>query len=188
MIYILIVLMSYFAGSFNGAYYIGKKSGMDIREMGSGNAGARNAGRHLGAKGFICTVILDAVKSLAALYAADMASGGNEWLLLSCSGALLAGHIWPAGLQFKGGKGVVVYLACVLYLVPPAIPIAGAALGAGYILCRNFTGSGLSALLSIPVSAWIFGETALITAGLFVLLGAVLAAHTGLFKRKALNI
>ena len=187
MIYVLIVFMSYFAGSFNGASYIGKKSGMDIRKMGSGNAGARNAGRHLGTKGFIFTVILDAVKCWGSLFAADMASGGSEWLLLSCSGALLAGHIWPAGLQFKGGKGVVVYLACVLYLLPPAIPIAGAALGTGYILCRNFTWSGLTAMLTIPLSALILGETALITAGLFVLLAAVLAAHTGLFRRKALN-
>ncbi|WP_156889817.1 glycerol-3-phosphate acyltransferase [Planococcus lenghuensis] len=119
-----LVIIAYIFGSFNGAYYVGKlKSGSDIRELGSTNAGARNAGRVFGKTAFVYTLLLDAVKTAIPI-GTVLLMNGPDWLLGSTALAVLAGHIWPFQLQWRGGKGIVVYLASALLLVPFALLVA----------------------------------------------------------------
>ncbi|MCG5103804.1 glycerol-3-phosphate acyltransferase [Oceanobacillus alkalisoli] len=173
----LVVLLSYCMGSLIGAYYITKwMTGQDIRRLGSGNAGARNAGRELGKKGFLYTVFIDVAKVMIALSLTSLLFPENKIMLLVSAFFLLVGHIWPVHLGGRGGKGVVVYLASTLFLVPMAIVVLGIIAGIGYLLIRNFTVSGLIAMLSIPVTAWIMGEYC-IGNGLFILLIIVLIPH-----------
>ena len=109
---IFIIALSYVFGCVNGAYYLSKwKIGKDIRDLGSGNAGARNAGRHLGKKGFFFTVVIDAFKVFTTLFIVSTLIEDSEMVMLICAFGLLIGHIWPIQLQFHGGKGVVVFLA-----------------------------------------------------------------------------
>ena len=79
-------------------------------------------------------------------------------------------------LGFKGGKGVVVYLAATLFLVPLAIPILGVCVGLSYSLVRNFTIAGLISMMSIPITAWAVGESHF-AIGLLILFIIVIIPH-----------
>jgi acyl phosphate:glycerol-3-phosphate acyltransferase len=177
-------IFCYLAGCINGAYLLAKQwKGKDIRNMGSGNAGARNAGRELGKKGFFYTILIDAGKTVLALAAADAFLGHTG--LLICAFAVLCGHIWPAPLGFRGGKGVVVYLASVLYLAPASLLFVLAVFLAGWGIVRRFTIPGLIAMATVPVSGYFFGG-GISSAGAFaVMLLIVLAAHNDYFAKKA---
>ncbi|MDQ0272218.1 glycerol-3-phosphate acyltransferase [Cytobacillus purgationiresistens] len=178
MLYVLIFVLSYAFGCVNGAYYLGiMLKDNDIRQFGSGNAGARNAGRHLGKKGFVITVIIDAVKVFLALLIANTLFGNNEFALIIGGFGLLLGHIWPVQLQLRGGKGVVVFLAAALYLEPYTILVAGIVLAAGFIAARRFTVPGLISILSIPVTAYLLGNSHQLVIGLSLMAGIVIFMH-----------
>jgi acyl phosphate:glycerol-3-phosphate acyltransferase len=121
---ILLVLASYFAGSIPFGLMIGRiVKGIDLREHGSGNIGATNAGRVLGKKwGLIC-LALDALKGLlpAAFFpqwigGADTSSHGDLAVLAGV--ATIVGHMFPCWLGFRGGKGVATSLGVVAILSP----------------------------------------------------------------------
>jgi glycerol-3-phosphate acyltransferase PlsY len=114
------VLASYLLGGFCAAYYLVRVArSSDIRSLGSGNAGARNAGRILGAPGFVLTLLLDAAKgALAVLATARLAPG--IWPATLALLAVVAGHIWPAQLGFRGGKGLATLLGGLAAWVPVA--------------------------------------------------------------------
>lgn len=117
---ICVIFYSYLLGCFCSAYYLVKIYGnLDIRNIGSGTVGARNAGRLLGKKGFIITFIGDFLKTVLALGVTIyfFRSDTNfSILFLSSSIAVILGHLFPAQLKFKGGKGVVVFTAIIFVL------------------------------------------------------------------------
>ncbi len=177
----LVTVISYCLGSITGAYYITKwMIGKDIRKLGSGNAGARNAGRQLGKKGFMYTLLIDITKVMIALYLTTVLFPQNDLMLLISAFFLLIGHNWPMHLGFKGGKGVVVFLATTLFLVPLAIVVLGICVGLIFLFVRNFTIAGLISMAFIPITAWILGEYDF-AKGLFILLIIVIIPH---IKRK----
>ena len=106
---LLAVLFGYAVGNINPSYIIGRLRGFDIRKKGSGNAGASNAVITMGKAVGIGSALFDIFKATAVVwlshyvlfkevpYAAEIAG-------VSC----ILGHIWPAVMKFKGGKG----LAC----------------------------------------------------------------------------
>lgn len=116
--YLIVIVFSYLIGNFSSAYVLGKLfQKKDVREYGSGNAGATNALRVFGVKiGFIA-FILDILKGVLA------ATIGNQ--ILGYNGALIAGifvvlgHNWPILLGFKGGKGIATSLGVMLFLYWP---------------------------------------------------------------------
>ncbi|KMY48966.1 glycerol-3-phosphate acyltransferase [Peribacillus loiseleuriae] len=175
---ILLFVLSYAFGCINGAYYLSKwEMGKDIRELGSGNAGAKNAGRHLGKKGFFFTVVIDAIKVFMALLIVNTQIEIGEMVIILCAFGLLIGHIWPIQLQFRGGKGVVVLLAVTLYLVPVAILVTGLVMGIGYLLFRRFTIPGLISMMTIPITTWVTGHSRIYSIGLLCMLILVLLVH-----------
>ena len=151
-------------------------TGQDIRAFGSGNVGARNAGRQLGRKGFLYTLAIDIPKVMIALSVTSLFFPENKVMLLVSAFFLLIGHIWPIQLGFKGGKGVVVYLASTLFFVPMAIVVLGIIVGIGYLLIRNITIAGFIAMASIPITAWVLEEI-YFSIGLFLLLIIVIIPH-----------
>lgn len=165
----ILIFLSYLSGCLNGAYYVGKLTAdQDIRELGSTNAGARNAGRAFGRPAFIYTVIIDALKTIIPLVAAAYYVDASDFLLGLIALAVLLGHIWPVQLQFRGGKGVVVYLAAALALAPFTLVAAGGILLIALLIKRNFTIAGLIALAAIPIILLITSEYKL--AGIFLMM------------------
>lgn len=113
--YILIGIISYLIGNFSSAYVLGKLfNSRDIREYGSGNAGATNALRVFGVKIGLIAFILDVVKGVIATTIGNKLLGYNGVLLAGIF--VVIGHNWPIFLNFKGGKGIATSLGVMLYL------------------------------------------------------------------------
>ncbi|MBC7088242.1 MAG: glycerol-3-phosphate 1-O-acyltransferase PlsY [Tissierellales bacterium] len=103
---ILVAIISYLLGSFSSAYVVGKiYKNIDIREHGSGNAGATNAMRVLGKPAGIVTFSLDALKSILSVLIGLQIYGYTGGLVAAVFTVI--GHNWPIFFGFKGGKGIV---------------------------------------------------------------------------------
>lgn len=101
-------IFAYLAGSIPTAVWYGKIfHGVDVRQHGSGNAGATNSLRTLGKKAGIIVLIVDFLKGFLAVKAASLFSTETDSILPLIMGlAVIAGHIFPIFAQFRGGKGV----------------------------------------------------------------------------------
>ena len=152
------IVVAYLLGCIATAYYIVRLwSGQDIRQLGSGNVGGRNAGRVLGRAGFVIVAVGDALKGLLAVLFARYL-GVSEWTIALVLLAVLAGHIWPAQLSFKGGKGAATFIGALAgYNVMIALLTAGVFVLL-FVLLRSFTLAGLLALLLTPFGMLLLGE------------------------------
>lgn len=102
---IVTALQAYLLGCFSSAYVLGKVTkNIDIRQYGSGNAGATNAYRVLGKKIGILTFLLDILKGIIAVLIGKYLLGYNGGLLAGIF--VVLGHNFPVFLNFKGGKGI----------------------------------------------------------------------------------
>lgn len=121
-LYIILGIVSYLVGSISSAVWIGRKYyNIDIREHGSGNAGATNMLRVLGRKAAIPVFLIDFFKgylSVAIAHLTDLE--GNSLFILKLSLAILAavGHMYPLYSNFKGGKGVATIAGAMLGIAP----------------------------------------------------------------------
>ena len=115
---IIAVAVSYLIGAIPFSFLLGKARGVDLRQEGSGNLGATNAFRVLGAKLGLITLVTDMAKGAVAV-ALGAWLGGGEWPLF-CGLAAIAGHNWPIYLNFRGGKGVATSGGVFLCLLPLA--------------------------------------------------------------------
>ncbi|WP_433742499.1 glycerol-3-phosphate acyltransferase [Falsibacillus pallidus] len=180
MNYIISFILPYLLGSISGAYLVVKAmTGKDVRLIGSSNAGATNAGRAAGKIGFLLTLLIDALKVWTALFIVIKitGTGNNELILLICCLGLMVGHLFPLFLGFKGGKGVVVYLASALYIYPFSILVFAAVMMVSYGILRKYTISGFISMASIPLSAVMISDSWMITLNLLLLFFFVLASH-----------
>jgi acyl-phosphate glycerol 3-phosphate acyltransferase len=115
-LHIIVWLTAYALGCFNtGYYWVRLKRRQDIREFGSGSTGARNVGRLLGPSGFIITFTGDIAKACLALTFGILVVAPSAHVFW-CLPALVIGHIYPAQLGFRGGKGIAVALGGALTL------------------------------------------------------------------------
>jgi len=115
-------VVAYLIGSINSSILISRAiSGKDIRESGSGNAGATNMLRTHGKKMGILTLLIDVLKGIVAVLLANIVMdkiGYIEWLptnYIAAVGVML-GHNYPVFFGFKGGKGVATSLGAVYML------------------------------------------------------------------------
>jgi len=98
---------------------------IDIRDHGSGNAGATNTLRVLGKGPAIAVFALDIAKGLAGAGIGAWLGEGNEWIIVAGGLAAVAGHNWPIFFRFKGGKGIATTIgALVVWAFLPTL-IAG---------------------------------------------------------------
>lgn len=118
MIYLIIsAVAAYLIGSINSSILISRiVSGKDIRESGSGNAGATNMLRTMGKKYAVITLIIDILKGVFAVLIAKLAAkyGGIEWGTYAAGALVCIGHCYPVFFGFKGGKGVATGLGVLL--------------------------------------------------------------------------
>jgi acyl phosphate:glycerol-3-phosphate acyltransferase len=115
--------LSYLVGSIVGSLVIGRLRGVDIRTMGSGNAGATNALRTLGRKAALIVFLIDLVKgwiatAVIAPWAVPAAITAPPelapWSAAVCALAVMLGHVYPLWYGFRGGKGMATLLGAVL--------------------------------------------------------------------------
>lgn len=152
---IIILIIAYLLGSINTSIIVSKiMIGDDIRNHGSGNAGATNTLRTVGKKGAILVVIGDILKTVfAVLIAKLILSSDPKAIYIAGLGAVL-GHNFPVYFGFKGGKGIIVSTVAMLF-ADPSIGIVVVALALGimaisrYVSLGSICGAALFALASI---------------------------------------
>ena len=113
-------IFAYLAGSIPTAVWYGKIfHGIDVRQHGSGNAGATNSLRTLGKKAGIIVLIVDFLKGFLAVKAASLLSTETDSILPLIMGlAVIIGHIFPIFAQFRGGKGVATAMGVLVATFP----------------------------------------------------------------------
>ena len=152
-----VVAVCYLLGCFTtGYYWVRWRTGQDIRQFGSGNAGARNVGRLLGTTGFLVTLLLDAAKGVLAVDLAVFCGLGTEGLIAAML-AVVAGHSWPIQLRFQGGKGIATSLGVILAYDPRITLVLLALFLPGWVLLRSFTLGGLLAFALCPLFIFLWG-------------------------------
>ena len=143
----------------------------DIRSEGSGNPGARNAGRLFGKKAFVATFVGDALKGAIAVGVARWFDFGELLALV----AVMLGHVFPVTLKFRGGKGVSTFIGGLFVFNPLLFAVFAGLFFLGYPFLKSFTLAGLGAMGCLPliVLSFSYGISAvsvacLVTALLFV--------------------
>ena len=172
-----VVAGSYVLGCFSTGYYlVRQRTGQDIRELGSGSTGARNAGRVLGRNGFLLTMAGDLAKGGLAVWLAWELTGSDRVELLAWL-AVVAGHVWPAQLGFRGGKGVSTSLAGLLIYDWRLALIYCLVFAAAMAVARRPVAASLAAFALLPAASWwLDGDPAQIW-GISVLAALVILAH-----------
>lgn len=141
MRYAAVMLVAYLIGGIPWALIIGKRFyRIDVRQVGSGNLGATNVFRALGAKAAVATLLLDAAKGAAAVgvaYAVFSADSelAQQWAMILATMAAILGHSYSPYIRFAGGKGVATAAGALLVLTPQPWPFL---LGAFIILVVLF--------------------------------------------------
>lgn len=139
---ILFWVSSYVIGTFLTAYILGKMSGIDLGKEGSGNFGARNAGRVLGKWAFVVTMVVDALKGAIVVVVGYML----DFTMLSVVIGLICtvlGHVYPFWHRFRGGKGVATGVGGLLFVIPFGVFL----LAIGFLIVAVATRSSTKGML-----------------------------------------
>jgi len=120
------VISSYLIGSLMGSLIVGRfRGGVDIRALGSGNAGGTNALRTQGKLFALWVMVIDVGKGWLvtrmlpgfALPGVPLAASPfREWMQVACGAAAIVGHVYPIWYRFRGGKGVATLVGVLLGL------------------------------------------------------------------------
>ncbi len=148
--FVVYSLFSYLVGCICFGYYLTKfLSGKKLNTIGSQSVGATNVSRVLGWRGFVVTFVFDFLKGFLVAYSATRLGFPQEYVFLS-SFLVVAGHIWPVQLRFKGGKGVSTYTGTMFALnFHAAFPVM-ALFVVFYPVFRKFSIAGIFSLALIP--------------------------------------
>ena len=191
---LLIAVIAYFCGCFNGAVIVSKYILRDdVRTHGSGNAGLTNFHRTFGGKLTAVVLLLDVAKMvvavfLGALVAGIVADAGETWPIFAKYWAglwCLLGHMFPVTFGFKGGKGVLSGITLIFCLDWRMGLIALGLFVAAVALTRYISLGSCLGAVSFPVGTWLFvTRDDLLVLGLSILLGGlVILMHRGNLHR-----
>lgn len=182
---LIVLLFAYLLGSINTSIIVSKiMIKDDIRNHGSGNAGATNTLRTVGTAGAVFVVLGDVLKTVVAIMLAKLVLNFESSAVYIAGLGAVLGHNFPLYFKFKGGKGIVVSTVAMLFSAP-VLGLVIAVLAIIIMLISKYVslGSVCGAAL-FAISAFIFksGDTDFIV---FALLLALLAIymHRGNIKR-----
>ena len=153
----LLIVFAYLVGSIPSAVWLGKRFyNIDVREFGSGNAGATNTFRVLGKKAGIVVLVCDILKGSLSVLLAFLSSynvNSNQFvnLQLALGIAAVVGHVFPVFAGFRGGKGVATILGIVICLTPITSALGLIVFLTVLILTRYVSLSSIMAGISYPI-------------------------------------
>jgi len=132
MEFLIKLVLSYLIGSTSGSILLGNIKGVDIRNMGSGNAGGTNAFRTQGAAFAAGVLGIDILKGfISAKFISSMilpifpsSTADQNLLIILCGVAAVLGHVYPIYHGFRGGKGVGAAVGMVIAISWPSISLA----------------------------------------------------------------
>lgn len=182
------IVLAYALGTLMGGTLIGRlRGGVDLRREGSGNLGATNALRTQGAGFAVAVLAIDVLKGIVAVTVVPelpwplpgALTVGEIALPYACGIAAALGHIYPAWLGFRGGKGAATLTGIYAALLPAGLPWLLGAFAAVLVL-TGFAGlatvtGALTALLYVTCFS---GDGVYSPPGLFTVTMAVLVVYT----------
>lgn len=197
---VIIVLLSYLVGSIPSSLWVGKYIyGIDLRQYGSGNAGATNAFRVLGWPAGVISTIVDLGKGLlaagviATIRVDGLPSGLEFWHIetvvrLLAGVAAVVGHMFPVWAKFKGGKGVNTSAGVLFALTPITMFMTLGVFAVVLFSSRYVSLASISAAVAFPsliaIRKYVFGidalEPSLLIVGIILALAIVAAHHTNI--------
>ncbi|MGD0745924.1 MAG: glycerol-3-phosphate acyltransferase [Verrucomicrobiota bacterium] len=171
-------LGAYVLGCFATGYYLVRaRTGRDLREIESGSVGARNAGRVLGIPGYLLTMLGDMAKgALAVWFAAEFANHNRLAMALAVL-AVVAGHVWPAQLRFRGGKGVAASFAALLMFDYRVALTMLVVFLAGLVVTRKSLFPAMFAYACLPLADGWFHRAGLTATLMTAVAAIILFAH-----------
>jgi glycerol-3-phosphate acyltransferase PlsY len=160
---------AYSLGCFTTGYYLVRLcQDRDIRTLGSGNVGAKNVGRLLGWAGYLVTMLGDSAKGALAVWAA---LAGLAML------AVVTGHVWPAQLRFRGGKGAATSVGALLILDPRLAVAFSVLFIISLAVLRRWILAGMIAFATLPLAAKYLEQEPRTVVLTSFLAGLVMIAH-----------
>ena len=183
--YIFLIILSYLTGAFPSAVLIGKiffKT--DVREFGSGNAGATNTFRVLGKKAGIPVLILDIFKGwLAVNYIFFISSLSNNLDLvfeqqLVFGIAAVIGHLFPIYTGFRGGKGIATLLGLLVGIQPAAALLSSLVFILVFFISRYVSLSSIFAAIAFPIIIYFLSDSTDVSLIIFSIFVPLLALIT----------
>ena len=155
------IILSYLLGSISGSMLLGKFKGIDIRKMGSGNAGGTNAFRTMGgvfALGVFSIDVLKGFISVKFLPFINLGSNLSIDLTILCGISAVIGHVYPLYYGFEGGKGAGPLLGILLALFPSFL-IIGLPIWLIVLILSGYVGfSTILAGIILPISTACYFE------------------------------
>jgi len=155
---ILVIIIGYILGSLPFSFWLGKMKGVDIRRVGSGNVGATNLARSVGAGWGTIAFILDLGKGLLAVVLAGYIFSLFEDNLTSSAmlkiiGGIMSicGHNWSMWIKFKGGKGVATSAGVFLGLAPIPLVLSLAVWLVVFAFFRYVSLASIISMISLPI-------------------------------------
>lgn len=173
----LLLAAGYLVGSLSPAYIIVRKmKGIDLRDVGSGNLGARNAARALGRWWGVTVWLLDMGKGALAVHVARSV-GLAPPLIVACGAAAVCGHNWPVFLSFRGGRGVSTAMGATFVLLPLEMLIGLALWVVITLSVGSHYAGGLVAFPAVACAAHLLGHGGLSGWSPLVLAAPLMARH-----------
>jgi len=154
---VLVGVVGYLLGSANSSLIVGKFYGVDVREHGSGNAGATNTLRTLGKSAAIFTTLGDLLKTIISCIIGLIVAG--DLGLMTAGMAAIIGHNWPVYFKFKGGKGILASAVVVIMMDWKLALILLAAFFIIVVLTRYISLGSVIATALFPIAAVISGKS-----------------------------
>jgi len=155
---ILFILLAYLTGAFPSAVWVGKTFyKIDVREFGSGNAGATNTFRVLGKKAGIPVLLMDVFKGWLAVnylsFLSELPSTiENQFEIQLAFGiAAVIGHLFPVYTGFRGGKGIATLLGLLIGLNPIAAIASIAVFIIVFLISKYISLASIIASVAFPV-------------------------------------
>ncbi|MCL6592827.1 MAG: glycerol-3-phosphate 1-O-acyltransferase PlsY [Alicyclobacillus sp.] len=155
----LSLLVAYLIGSVSTSTLLTRwVAGKDIRQFGSGNAGATNTLRVLGLRYALVVLAADILKGMVAVWLSQALTHGSVWAVYLSALAVMVGHNWPVFFGFRGGKGIATAIGTLALLMFPAAALAGA-IGIVLVMVTRYVSLGaLSFTILTPICAWLLHE------------------------------
>lgn len=185
VVLISIIISAYLLGSIPTAVWIGKGLfGIDIREHGSGNAGATNTIRVLGWKAGLPVMIVDVLKGFAAVtlirFVQSPLPGTDQFVnyQLMLGGAAVIGHIFPVFARFRGGKGVATLFGMILAISPFSTMVCAGVFLITLFLTKYVSLSSILAGFTFPVAVIVIFHTSVTSMVVFSIAVSVLLVLT----------
>jgi len=176
----LYILLSYFIGAIPSSVWIGKRFyNLDVREHGSGNAGATNTFRVIGKKAGVVVLLLDIMKAwFATVVLSTMAGDKSIDYMLALGLVAVLGHVFPIYIGFRGGKGIASLLGVIIAIHPLASLYSIIVFITTLLISRFVSLSSILAACAFPVLIIIHFQSTNRSLIIFSLMVAVLVIFT----------